>query len=246
MLIGYFDEVKYNPPRQPYYWLGAIVVPATLVRDLESQATALAEECFQQQTLCPETELHATAIYNRAGRFRGWTDIGRRLDTLKRLLRIIDRRGEVFKICIRIEPALMNRPEDIEGWAFIFLVERLNQLLRAKNELGLLIGDYENEAVTNRAAQRLSHYRTAGGTPHYFGQEITNLIDTVHFSRSHLSRLLQLADAYTWSQQFAMTGRHDSYPGSALITFRREETELLAPDKYKDWPTKGSWYPPAQ
>jgi hypothetical protein len=242
VLIGYFDEVKYNPPRQPYYWLGAIVVPATIVRDLEVQVGALAEECFGTQILSRETEFHATDVYHRARQFRSWTDIDRRLSILRRLLKVVDRRGEVFKISIRIDPALMVKPEDIEGWAFMFLVERMNQLLRAKESLGLLIGDYENESVTNRATGRLSGYRTTGGTPHYFGQEITNLVDTVHFSRSHLSRMLQLADAYTWAQQFAATGGHASYPGTDLLHFLQQSTELLVPDKYKHWPTKDSWY----
>lgn len=244
MLVTYFDEVKFNPPSRPFYWLGGIAIPASLIRELEGQVAELAVECFGGSALSRETEFHATDIYGRRNNFRRWNDVSRRMDVLKRLFRIIDRRGEVYKISIQIEPAKMLKPTEIEAWAFIFLVERLDQLLAAKGEIGLLIGDYENESITSQAAEKLSMFRD-GRTPYFFGQKIAHIVDTVHFSRSHVSRLLQLADLYVWMLQFQHCGSHDQYPGSELIAFLRDETQLLYPDKFKHWPTGDSWYPTA-
>ncbi len=42
----------------------------------------------------------------------------------------------------------------------------------------------------------------AGCSEYHLGTEIKNLIDTVHFTESHLSRLLQLADIHIWCRQF--------------------------------------------
>lgn len=241
MLISYFDEVKQDPTKQPFYWLAAITIPATIVRDLELQVAVLSKECFGRAELSRETEFHATDIYNRTKLFKAWSSIDKRLAVLKRLLKIVDRPGEIFKTYVRIDPSRMVKQEGVESWAFMFLVEKLNDLLSAEKQIGLLIGDYESESVTNLAAVQLSTYR-ADATPYFFGREITQLVDTVHFTRSHLSRMLQLADAYAWVTQFARNGNHREYPGSDLMGFLREDTQLLSPSKYKEWPTANSWY----
>lgn len=243
MLISYFDEVKHDPTNQPYYWLMAVTLPPELIREIESQVAALSDECFGTALLSPNTEFHATDIYCRTRNFRDWRDIDRRVGVLKRLFKILDRRHDVFKTYVRIDPSRMQKPEGMEAWAFMFLVEKLNDLLVANKEIGLLIGDYESESITNEAAGKLSAYRS-DGTPYYFGREITQLVDTVHFTRSHLSRMLQLADAYAWAIQFSVNGNHNSYPGNDLLDYLRTETELLYPTKYKEWPTANSWYQP--
>jgi len=53
--------------------------------------------------------------------------------------------------------------------------------------------------------------------------------------------MLQLADIYVWSLQLASGTMKDSkYPRPELVRFLREETELLAPHRYKEWPTAQS------
>ena len=43
MQVVYFDEVKYEKNRSPFYWLGAIVADAEQIQDLERQVNDLAE-----------------------------------------------------------------------------------------------------------------------------------------------------------------------------------------------------------
>ncbi len=58
--------------------------------------------------------------------------------------------------------------------------------------------------------ESLSNYKAAG-TDFAFGREIKNLVDSVHFTQSHLSRFLQLADVYVWLLRFR--NRKSNLPG---------------------------------
>ncbi len=192
MFIIYFDEVKYQPCSNNYYWLAGLVVPATVVRTLERQVADLAQTCFDRSRLSRQTEFHAAAVCNRADNFKTWTDVGKRISVLKQLLQIVDN-PEVFKVWVRLEPARMVAEDKLGELAFMFFVEKVDNLLKDRKAVGLLIGDAENDKVSNATAQTLSTYRE-DGTPYEFGRDIEHLIDTVHFTHSHLSRMLQLAD----------------------------------------------------
>jgi hypothetical protein len=57
--VVYFDEVKYEKNRSPFYWLGAIVADAEQIQDLERQVNDLAEVIFGTRVSCcrhPERE----------------------------------------------------------------------------------------------------------------------------------------------------------------------------------------------
>jgi Protein of unknown function (DUF3800) len=66
--------------------------------------------------------------------------------------------------------------------------------------------------------------------------EISSIVDTVHFARSHHSRMIQLADVYL----FLVTHR----PGARNGWMAEALTEILKykdlwPHRYKHWPRKG-------
>lgn len=237
MLITYFDEVKYAEGRQPYYWLGGISLSAENIYTLENQVNALARECFGNSALAKETEFHASDIYHRKANFKAWREPAKRVEVLKRLMAMLSE-AKPLKIYSRIEPARMIAT-DIEHKAFMFFVERVEQCLRAAKQPGILIGDRENAKGAKIFTETLSHYRTQG-TPYAYGRSLTHLIDTVHFTDSHHSRMLQLADLYVWSLQFCCNLSPDKYQ-SQLIGFIRYETDLLSPTAYKAWPTANSW-----
>ena len=92
------------------------------------------------------------------------------------------------------------------------------------------------DRVADWFAKTLSGYR-ANGTDFAYGQDIRNLVDSVRFSHSHLSRFLQLADVYTWFLQFRNRNRgsDDRRHRSVLDIFGRGGVDLF-PDKYKVWP----------
>lgn len=238
MLVTYFDEVKYQPGKQRYYWLGGICATPEAIWRLETAVAALSKEVFGKGTLCRETEFHAAEIFHRKRNFKHWPDINARIDVLKRLFKIIDSEQELAKIYVRIEPARMIRT-DHEITAFMFFIERTELHLRAQKAPGILIGDRESDVVSGLFAETLSQYRHTG-TKYEFGVDLTHLIDTVHFTDSHHSRMLQLADLYVWAVQFYVEGANDAFPRSEIARFIREETRLLAPNRYKEWPTDQS------
>ena len=241
MLLAYFDEVKYQEGEQPYYWIGGVVVTPEMVKNLEESVNVLSEECFDIATLSRETEFHAKEIFHGKRNFNKWKNIEKRMNVLIRLADILNSQPGLAKIYARIEPAKIFAQISIEDTAFMFFVERVEQYLRSRGLHGMLIGDRENERVSKQFAENLSHYRRYG-TNYEFGEELNNLIDTVHFTNSHHSRMLQLADLYVWLLQLNFNSSPEkSYAHGLVINHVRERTDILMPTKYKIWPTSGSW-----
>jgi len=118
----------------------------------------------------------------------------------------------------------------------MFLCERSSQLMQARGTMGMLIGDRDTDSSAAKCATSLSSYRV-NGTDFQYGQKITNLVDSVHFTHSHLSRFLQLADVYTWLKQFrhrnkdSKTERH-----RAVFDILGDKYTDLGPSKYMEWP----------
>lgn len=238
MYLIYFDEVKYQKKVQPYYWLGGIMIPAGLVSELEAQVNALSKECFGTARLETGTEFHAKDIFHGKNNFKGW-EAAKRIDVLQRLAKVIDRHDEIFKIPVRLEPARMLA-SDPEHKAFMFFVERVQMQLHSLNSIGMLIGDHEKSMV-GASTYNLSRYRE-NGTDYQFGHTIDRLIDTVHFTHSHHSRMLQLADVYMYAQQICESSNKEGWTRIKFTDFISKETRLRAPHRYKDWPTAQSWY----
>lgn len=238
MLVTYFDEVKYHPRRQPYYWLGGIVVDGAAIKALEEQLNSFAEEVFGVRTLSRETEFHAADIMNGHEQFDGWS-WETKISVLKRLISIFGSAQDMGKIYVQIEPARMVG-SDIEGTAFMYFIERVDSYLTAKQMPGLLIGDRESESISGEFAESLSGYR-ASGTSYRFGKELKYLIDTVHFTHSHHSRMLQLADMHIWLRQLFAAGDQGKWHRKQIIDHVRSIPDCLQAHRYKVWPTEDSW-----
>ena len=116
--------------------------------------------------------------------------------------------------------------------------EKSNELMRQLNDIGMLIGDRESSSIASRYAESLSNWR-AHRTDYQLGREITNLIDTVHFTESHLSRMLQLADIHIWCRQFRAINRRN-VDISAINESMLKEIDncgnALFAKKYKEYP----------
>jgi len=238
--LAYFDEVKVAPPGQPFHWLCAILVDANDVAAIEAEVSALAVECFGNATLTRDTEFHAAAIFNRSENFKHWTDPVKRVEVLKRLFRILDKHDVIGKVYVRLDPRRMAATDNVDERAFMFFVERIDMALADRQSMGLLIGDFESDRFSSVAARNLSAYRE-GGTPYQFGREIKQLIDTVHFTHSHHSRLLQLADCFAWSQQLCHTASGTATGLRAeLAEWVRTETNLNGTHRYKHWPPESA------
>lgn len=238
MQVVYFDEVKYQKGRSPFYWLGAVVAGATLIQTLERQVDDLAEEVFGTRTLTKETEFHASDILNKNKHFKDW-EMSKRIDTLKKLITLFGTAPGLGKIYVKMDVEKMVS-SDVEGMAFMFLVERVDMYLRSLNSTGMLIGDRENETIAGQFAEQLSRFRV-DGTKFQYGKQLEHLLDTVHFTHSHHSRMLQLADLHTWLRQLRAAGDQDAWHRKQILGHVSTIDDCLSPHRYKEWPTGDSW-----
>jgi hypothetical protein len=235
--VVYFDEVKYQKERSPFYWLGAVVADAELIGRLERQANDLAEEVFGKRTLTKETEFHAGHILSGKKHFEEW-EMPKRVDTLKKLITIFGTAQGLGKIYVKMDREKMVSA-DVEGMAFMYLVEKVDVYLRDQKSPGLLIGDRENETIAGKFAEKLSRYRT-DGTEFEYGMQLERLLDTVHFTHSHHSRMLQLADLHTWLRQLQAAGDKGGRYRKEILDHVSTINNCLSAQRYKEWPTDGS------
>lgn len=234
MKLIFFDESK-NDETYPSYHIGAVCIDEEFLGPIENKVNAVAEAAFGTSTLKPTTELHAAEIYHRKKSFKEWNDFDKRIDIIVQMARILSEE-EVRLIDVQVNCALLYANQVPEEISFMFLCERVNDLVAARKSLGMLIGDRESDHLAARLSTTLSAYR-ARGTDFAFGRNIRNLVDSVHCTHSHLSRFLQLADVYTWILQFRNRNRGSSNPRHlAMLNALRQDGIDLTPSKYKEWP----------
>lgn len=236
MKLIFFDESK-NDLDYPHYHLGAVCIDDSALLEIETQINAFAKEAFGTTELSDATEFHAAEIFHRKKNFKDWNDFGARVGLLSKFIFLLSQES-VQLIDIQINCSLLREGQQPEEVAFMFLCERANDLVRAQKNIGMLIGDRESDKHAARFATTLSNYK-ASGTDFAFGREIRNLVDSVHFTQSHLSRFLQLADVNTWLLQFRNRNRgSDNIRHKAVFDALRQEGVNLFPSKYKEWPKK--------
>jgi len=238
MRLIFFDESK-NDTEYLSYHIGGISIEDKWLLEVEAQVSAIADDVFGSSRLIQETEFHAAEIFHRKKNFKSWHDFESRIDVLRRLVDILNLEY-VDLIDIKVNCGLLSASQSPEHLAFMFLCERANDLMKRREALGMLIGDRENDQSAAKHAGSLSDYK-ARGTDFAFGREITHLVDSVHFTQSHLSRFLQLADVYAWLLQFQVRNRGSDNPRhlAVLEILRRDEVNLF-PAKYKEWPGRAS------
>ena len=238
MKLIFFDESKPDPT-YPHFHIGGVCIDEANLSAIEKKVASIAEKAFGTADVSRQTELHGADIFNRMNNFKGEADFGKRLDLLSDFADILTL-PEAQLIEIQINCRELQGAHSPENLAFMFLVERVNSLVKANKSLGMLIGDRENDHIADRFSTTLSGYRTKG-TDFAFGQDIDHLVDSVHFTHSHLSRFLQLADVYTWFLQFQNRNRGSKHErhGAVFKVLARPEVNLW-PAKYKIWPKEAS------
>jgi hypothetical protein len=234
MKLIFFDESK-NDPDYSHYHLGALCIDESALIVIEGAVQAVAIDAFGTSELSGGTEFHAAEIYHRKKNFKEWRDFERRVELLRKLIDILSQES-VQRIDIQINCALLHEGQSPEDIAFMFLCERANDLVRTQKSIGMLIGDRESDRHAARFATTLSNYK-ATGTDFAFGRQIKNLVDSVHFTQSHLSRFLQLADVYVWLLQFRNRNRNSpNERHQAVFKMLGQIGVNLFPSKYKEWP----------
>jgi hypothetical protein len=229
LFVTYFDEVKAMPQNgQNHYIVAGLVVPADLIGQLETAVTDLSEKYFGTRELVTSSEFHASYCYFGKGHFKG-RPMAERIEMLAELLKIISEADGLKRVYAAIDTAKLwggNAPEV----AFQHFVERA-ELAIPKNATALLIGDLDDQQAHNMVRE-FQRYRQHG-TPTKWGIHIKSLVDSVHFCRSHHSRLLQLADVYA----FHVAGYFSKRTGRFADMFAEAKKDIdLFPHRYKEWP----------
>jgi hypothetical protein len=231
MHLIFFDEVK-NQKDYPHYHLGAICIHEKDHREVEHEVNSIAQNVFGKQVLKRDTEFHANDVYHRKGVFKEISSVDQRIEIVLSLARVLERES-VKLIDIQINTENLYNQKYAADYAFMFLCEKSDELMRSIGSFGLLIGDRENDHLTNRYSTALSEYRVHG-TEYKLRRKIDHLFESVHFTPSHLSRFLQLADVYSWILQYKRKNRTSKNGNEFLL--RLKEINLF-PAKYKSWPS---------
>ncbi|MGJ0485248.1 MAG: DUF3800 domain-containing protein [Methylomicrobium sp.] len=128
--------------------------------------------------------------------------------------------------------------DDYQDMAFMFFIEKVNILMKALKSKALLIIDHDKDMVSSNVTS-LSTYKEHG-TKYQFGSDIEHIVDTIHHTHSHHSRLIQMADIYTYTM--ALKSKQGiGFPRADILQYSKENTNLTFPSKYKYWPTDQSW-----
>lgn len=235
--LVYIDEVKHDPPRRKHYWLCALACPEESIQALDARLAGLADEYFGTSVLSRKTEFHAREILWGRGAYRGHS-LPDRLSLYRSLLDTIDEAEGLRRIQVRIDPTRVIS-STYRDKAFMFLVEKTNALMVAEQSLALLIADEDHEVAGANVAS-LSEFKRRG-TNYVFGGPIGRVVDTIHHTKSHHSRLLQLVDVYAHTSSL-VAGDCGREPQQTIEQYARSKQNLLFPSKYKHWPTQYSWY----
>jgi hypothetical protein len=225
MYVVYFDEVKSTPDQSTYY-VGGILVPMDQVGQFERKVADLSQELFKSIELTTDTEFHASHIHFGKGVFKGWK-IENRIEALVKLVDILTEGDVIKRVYSAIDTTKLLAPEKAAEFAFAHFCERV-QMCAGKNPC-ILIGDLDDQQSKNMVRD-FSRYR-AKGTPWAYGIEINSIVDSVHFCRSHHSRLIQLADVYL----FTVTHGNRSGYMAKIFGEAIKEKSLYA-HRYKTWP----------
>lgn len=230
MYVTYFDEVKPNPPQnQNTYFVGGIAVPIGEIQRMEAAVSAIAEDVFGSVELTTATEFHASHIYFGKGPFKGMPPKDR-IAILARLADLLADGQPVRRMYAAIDTTKLMAAAKAAEFAFAHFCERAQLAIGPKN-LSLVIGDLDDNEAKNMIRD-FAKFR-AKGTPWDYGIEVKSFVDTVHFARSHHSRMIQLADVYVFivSHQYGTRG---GWMADELTKALKDKN--LYPHRYKDWP----------
>jgi hypothetical protein len=137
MHFAYVDEVKFDPAQEPFYWLCAIAIDENDLESIEVALDDIANEYFGTPQLDPTTEFHAVQIVQGKGPYKGH-ELEKRVQLFTRLADVIASHSSIGRVQVRLDPSKMYR-DDYHQIAFMYLVERVDLLMRRRKSRALII-----------------------------------------------------------------------------------------------------------
>lgn len=194
MHLIYFDENKYEESN-PFFWIGGVLIPEPKAIECDKTLQQIQFNVLGKMHLAQDSELHGKDIFHGKGNFKG-RKLAERIALFQQLVGfVVDNHLPVRLISIDVkahrEKYKYPTPEYRLG--LMLMLERACDYLDTVNDLGVVFGDHEADEIT-RSVVDFSSYKAMGTTPMHHGRPLGRLIDTVHFTQSHHSRFLQLAD----------------------------------------------------
>lgn len=192
MLLAYLDE-SYTPE---CYYIAALIVPEASAAPLTEALDRIVQKVAAQHPgFDAEAELHAHHLVAGKGEWAPVRQMLRvRIGVYQDSLRaIVDHGAELIVRGVDV-PRLQRRytdPDHPHSLVLTFLIERVDDYARAKGQLALMIADEIDQMDEHR---RNLWFVQRNGTWGYRARPIKNIVDTLHFTPSKASRLLQAAD----------------------------------------------------
>ncbi|MEC9268632.1 MAG: DUF3800 domain-containing protein [Pseudomonadota bacterium] len=195
MKLIYIDEAGQTgtklDPNQPIHLLSAIVVDVESVRKIEDAVRSLGQKYFGALSERTDFEFHGYEIQKGKGHFRS-KNVEERIRIVSDLIDILLLNDvKVGFVAInKLKSRASLHPHQL---AFLFLVERIEDLLVNEDTMGLLIAD-ENHEMEQRLIEDLELFKTKNTKFGWRPTQINRIVDSVHFVRSKNNRLIQLSD----------------------------------------------------
>lgn len=203
MHLIYFDENKYSE-ENPFFNIGGILVPDSKAFELDQTLTQIQFNFFGSSQLMTANQFHGKDMFHGKGPFKG-RKLPERIEVFHHLAKfLIDEQIpiRVVRIDVKSHRKRYKYPTPEYRLGLMLFLERACDYLDEVDDLGIAFGDYEKDEVAPSVVD-FSEYKSYGTTPMYRGRPLGRLVDTVHFTRSHHSRFLQVADVMVY-----MAGRY--------------------------------------
>lgn len=217
MYLCYFDEIKIDPVRNKNnFFIGGICIDSNSVHDIENELNLIALNFYGSSVLRKDTEFHGSHIMHGHGACEG-REIADRIQLLKSLADILNK-SSLHLFSTRIDVAIHRKqythPMKEYNLGLMLHIENIDRFLNEKNAIGMLFGDYERDH-TESSIISLSEFRASG--TQFFGQKISQLVDTLYFAHSHHSRFVQLADVFMYFDHLCHYNDRTRYPQRTVL-----------------------------
>jgi hypothetical protein len=225
-------------PNQPYFVLSGIVVDDSKWRQIESHLEKEIESIVPRKLRPAGWELHMADIEAGKGHFKAMRRADRRA-LVEAVVSTIEKFDLTLLIMIVDKAQLSKRRRQsalgADHWAYEFMVERYQHLLRRRRAIGIVVGDEQKGA---EALSRTDHalWRRSGTSAL---KKVDRVLETVFFLPSHYSLMLQMADVVAWWANRAMRLAAKGSPEPAVWTRLTAHVDTHANGKvvgYKVWP----------